>query len=409
MSKLITILALALSTTAFADTNSILEENLYFKAQESILSQNKSLNTVVGFSTFEQDIFMDALEDLAIEKSPEALNIIGTIDPVNFGPLEGLRLAILKIKYQRENKLPDSLKNELSTLLIGANTDIKIIYTIAAYEELLASAGAHDIIALAKQHPQYKDISDDAEKKVVYENEMFTDLVYKTPDVTSYMNGEYVKSVKIFMFCRENRLYQCLMIMKDIHGELVRNTDGSLWTHKSLASSKYGLPSYSSNGSTPTGVMTIDSVMPAADMATSFGKFRRMVLDFIPKSKDETLLRSLLPESSRDQEWWKESQVARDIGRNYLRIHGTGKINPDNTTPYYPFNRTSGCIAQRENTYDGVTFQDQRDLLDKIMASMDLPTIYANELKIKGIIYITEIDDGQEAVNLEALNAKGIQ
>jgi hypothetical protein len=139
--------------------------------------------------------------------------------------------------------------------------------------------------------------------------------------------------------------------------------------------------------------------MPFADQPLSFGKYRRMILNFVPKSKDETLIQSLLPLSSRTEDWWKPSVIARDIGRNLFRIHGTGKINPDPTTPYFPFMRTSGCIAQRENTYDGVTF----------MRAMDLIPSFDNEPKIKGILYLFEIDDTGAPVEKEDLWLRGIQ
>ncbi len=238
---------------------------------------------------------------------------------------------------------------------------------------------------------------------------MIADLFHKTPNVTTYMNGEYIKSVKIYMFCRENRLYPCMMVMRNVHGEVLRNADGSIWTHKSLASSARGLPSYTKNGNTPTGIYTIDSVMPSADQQISFGKFRRMIVNFIPKSKNETLQKSLLPESSHTEDWWKPAVTARDIGRSLFRIHGTLKINQDPTVPYYPFMRTSGCIAQRENTYDGVEYKDQRELLDTIMKAMDMEPTYANELNVKGIMYLVEIDDKNAPVEADDLAVRGIE
>ena len=160
---------------------------------------------------------------------------------------------------------------------------------------------------------------------------------------------------------------------------------------------------------TPQGIHTIDSVMPSADAQMSFGKFRRLILNFIPKSKNEVLTKSLLPESSLNSDWWKSAVVSRDIGRNLLRIHGTGKINVDKQTPYYPFMRTSGCIAQRENTYDGVTYRDQRHLLDTVMKALDLAAIYENETQAKGILYLMEIDDKNAPVTLEDLSLRGIE
>ena len=100
--------------------------------------------------------------------------------------------------------------------------------------------------------------------------------------------------------------------------------------------------------------------------------------------------------------------VARDAGRNLLRIHGTGKINTDPSTPYFPFMRTSGCIAQKENTYEGVTYQDQRELLDDVMLAMDMEPEFNNGPKIKGILYLMDLDDKSAPVTLEDLASRGI-
>ena len=77
--------------------------------------------------------------------------------------------------------------------------------------------------------------------------------------------------------------------------------------------------------------------------------------------------------------------------------------------PYYPFMRTAGCIAQRENTYDGVKYQDQRELLDAIMIAMNMETNFENEIKVKGILYLVEIDDKNAPVELEDLALRGIE
>ncbi len=403
-------LALAFLPTAWATSNDILEESLYYNFQKTIQSSSKSRHkSMMGFSSFEQSLFVDALEDLAEENSLSALHYLDEQTPVHYDLVQKLRLGILRIKYKRSSILPVELTYELTSALQAPTADVKLVYIIAAYEQDLLVAGHTEIVFLAQTHSQYFDIVNDQETIKELTDDVVADLYHSTPDITTYMNGEYVKSVKIFMFCRNNRLFPCLMVMKNVHGEPVRLEDGTLWSNPALASSAKGLPSYSRNGHTPEGVHTIDSVMPVADAPLSFGKFRRMVLNFIPKSKNEVLLKSLLPASSQNEEWWKNSIVARDIGRNLLRIHGTGKINLDPETPYYPFMRTSGCIAQRENTYDGVTFTDQRNLLDSIMKAMDYAATFANETNIKGILYLVEIDDKNAPVALEDLAFRGIE
>lgn len=384
------------------------EESLYQNYKSQISEGKKSSKYFL--SQIEEKLYVDALWDSLEEEVTETkLQKLNQDKIQAFALVEKLRLGILGIKFRQASNLEASLVEELSNELKKPDSDLKVIYIIAAHEKLLLSAGHQELISLAKLHDSYTDISQGSESENEIQSEIITDLYFNTPDVTTYMGGEYIKSVRIFMFCRQNRLYPCLMVMKDINGNQVRNTDGSLWTNGALASAVTGLPSYERNGNTPAGIFTIDSVMPVADQQLSYGKFRRMMLNFVPKSKEEALIKSLIPESSWDNDWWKPTTVARDIGRNLFRIHGSGRINPDPNTPYFPFNRTHGCISQRENTYDGVTYQDQRNLLDSIMKAMELQPKYENEPKIKGILYIMEIEDKSEPVTSEDLAAFGIR
>ncbi len=407
--SLVLIAAFVPASWAFdSKTHTMVEENLYHQFQENIQSEvsNKSLT---GFSSFEQSLFVDALWDLTEEGDEAALEFLDHDLPVYYDLVQKLRVGILRIKYKRAPFLPIDLTNELANALQSPRVELKIVYLISAYEAELFQTGHAEIIDLARTHPQFYDVKDDQDTMKDLTEDMVADLYNQTPDIATYMNGEYVKSVKIFMFCRTNRLFPCLMVMKNVHGEAVRLQDRTLWSNPALASSSKGLPSYSRNGNTPEGILTIDSVMPVADSQMSFGKYRRLILNFIPKSKNEVLMKSLLPPSSHDSDWWRSSVVSRDIGRNLLRIHGTGKINVDKETPYYPFMRTSGCIAQRENSYDGVTYTDQRNLLDSVMKAMDLAATYENETQAKGILYLVEIDDKNAPVTLSDLAERGIE
>ena len=386
----------------------VLEETFYQQFKQNLLSgSHLKLNT--GFSSFEQKLFVDAAWDLAEEGATAPLDALNKINTFHYDLSERLRLGILRLKYKKMSSLSEDLVNDLLMILRSPDVETKIVYIIAAYQEEILNAGHQEIIDLAKTHNEYFDIIEDQERKKTITSDALSDLFNNTPVSTTYMNGEYVKSVKVFMFCRENRLYPCLMVMRNVHGDVVRNEDGSIWSQQSLASSSRGLPSYTRNGNTPAGILTIDSVMPTADQQISFGQYRRMILNFVPKSKDETLIKSLLPASSHDEEWWKSSVTARDIGRNLFRIHGTGKINTDPTVPYYPFMRTSGCIAQKENSYDGHTFKDQRELLDAVMVAMDMEPSFSNEIKVKGILYFAEIDDKNSPVAPEDLALIGIE
>lgn len=401
------LLALLVSTTALANTKAALEESLYYDYQKSILSPEKSITkSFKVFSHFEQKLYVNALEDLINEGSVEAIDTLEQLDPFYYELDEQLRIALLKLKTRRARYLPKQLVSELESTLEAGNADLRIIYLIASYEDEISRGRHTRLLTLAQHYPEYYELNND---KRVASAASLRDLFYNSPDLSTVLDGRYQGGVKLFMFCRTNRLYPCLMILRDARGDVVRDQDGSLWSQPSLASSKRGLPSYTRNGNTPTGVMTIDSVMPVADQQISFGKYRRLILEFINRTPNEEMLKTLLPVAAHSEEWWKAGTVARDVGRDLLRIHGTGKKNDDASSSFWPFMQTSGCIAQRENTYGELTFVDQRLLLDKLMNAMDLEPVYANETKIKGLLYITEIDSKSAAVTIDDLQALGIQ
>lgn len=228
------------------------------------------------------------------------------------------------------------------------------------------------------------------------------DLIHHSPDLSSY-NNKYL--TKLFMFCRHDRNYPCLFVLKNRFDQLVRNSDGSLWTLPSLAQSARGLPYYITNGYTPSGVHSMDSVMPEANRVRAFGKFRRVIMNWIPKGKTKFLL----PQSAQDKLWWKEASLARNNQRKYLRIHGTGKLNTNSQSIYYPHVPSSGCITVREGKYGRVEYTDQRKILDALMKAQDLLPSYNNETDISGILYVMELDNVKDKVTKETLRQYGIK
>jgi hypothetical protein len=383
---------------SFKATSSDVNEELKYNEYRTSLATSSF--ALLNLNQSEQKLYVDALEDALYEGlAPNKIP-----NQPNFSLVERLRLEILKLKFQKTLFIDPELAKEILSALTQESIEERFIYILSANEQLFLDIGEFNIVSSAKNHSSYFHLSHKKEKNTQIEKTIVTDLYLNTPAINSYKNGKYKNSVKIYMFCRSNRLFPCLMIMRDINGKEIRNPDHSLWSHPVLASSKHGLPSFERNGNTPAGIFTIDSVMPSADQQKSFGKFRRMMLNFIPKSKNETALKSLLPKSSWQHSWWSASPVARDIGRSLFRIHGTGEINTDPNAPFYPFIRTSGCIANKENTYDGVTYQDQRILLDSIMTALKLKASYANEVKIKGVLYLVELNEIPRAVSLEDLH-----
>lgn len=211
---------------------------------------------------------------------------------------------------------------------------------------------------------------------------------------------DYKETISLFMFCRRNRNYHCLFLAKDKFGNPVKKEDGSLWWHPSLAISSRGLPSNIVNGQTPQGVHTVDSVMPEANRQIAFGKYRRLILNWVKGKFDDKPEMSFLPSESSESLWWRQASLSKRVGRKDLRIHGTGKINDDPTSTHFPFRKSAGCITQREGSYGELEFHDQRLLLDKLMAASDLEVNYENEERLKGVLYVIEINDKNEHVGL---------
>jgi hypothetical protein len=303
-----------------------------------------------------------------------------------------LKVNVLKNKLGLKNKAKEAWSEEtwsqadlLSYLSLKAN-----------YRELLSDE------INAEASPQYKEALAEFYKAIAkdeWADKQITDLMSFEPRWRRSLRG-YKNKVRLFMFCRHNHEHPCLMLMKDAAGNWRRDSQGNLWAQPKLGLSRHGLPAHQVNGDTPQGIYTIDSVMPEPNRQLVFGKYRRLILNFISSSRNEKDFLSLMPGSTQGLSWWREGKLARDVGRSLLRIHGTGLINTDPASSWYPFYPTSGCIASRENTYDGVEFHDQRHLLDEMMEASGLAANYRNETKLKGLLYVVDINSEERPVEL---------
>lgn len=401
--------SLLFHSATYAAKQDVFEETLYYKYQEKILNHNAKSIPFAAITPFEQSLYVDALWDLVEEEEPTALELLADVNVIHYDLAQKLRVAILQLQSKVKSEISEGLIEELANHLILPEPDANIVYLIATYQELLINNGYENLVGLASQYPEFNDVNTQTVKDQAEVTRTVMDLFYDSPSLAEYQDGKYKGGIKLFMFCRTNRDYPCLFVMRDANDEIVRNEDGSIWSQNSLAQSARKLPYNVRNGYTPTGVWTIDGVMPSADQTISFGRFRRMILNFIPKTSQENRLKSLLPSIAQDQDWWKQTVVARDMGRNLFRIHGTGKTNPDPNSTFYPFRQTSGCISQRENVHDGYDWKDQRKLLDRIMQAQGNKAVYANETKIKGVLYVFEIDGKKATVTPEDLKNLGIE
>lgn len=316
--------------------------------------------------------------------------------PSDLDEADKLRLLQMQNTFQGRTKTSGLYFPRLSQSLA-----LRIAGEGQFYSQLNLRFGAQAIKALKKA----KRLLNKAQTFRSKTPEEIQDLVFESPLTGEYNEGEYEEGVKLFLFCRKDRFYPCRFVMKDSFDQLVRNEDQTLWSMPALAKSAGNLPFNITNGQTPSGVHSIDSVMPSPDQQISYGKFRRMILNWIP---NDQATRSLLPESAHKKSWWKQASIARDVGRKWLRIHGTGRINKDPDSKYFPHMPTSGCVSVREGEYEDIEYRDQRKILDKIMEQMQLAPVYVNEVEIKGVFYVIELDDKKERVSEETLADYGI-
>jgi len=198
----------------------------------------------------------------------------------------------------------------------------------------------------------------------------------------------------IYALLPSDRSQKGKIVVKSLDGAFVKDEKGNIWSIPVIGLSGRGLSFSHSNGCTPMGIFTIDSVMPKADKNYEFGDFRRLIVNFINESPDESNLKKYLPKSHLLLSWWKQSLVARNLGRSLLRIHGTGRKNHNLFSSFFPLVPTSGCLATNEAKLLGFyKAQDQRLLLDVIMKAQALSPCFENELKIHGLLYVVEFDD----------------
>lgn len=225
------------------------------------------------------------------------------------------------------------------------------------------------------------------------------DIMINTPDLSRYNNAQYLNQIQLFLLCRENRDYACRFVLKNIYGNFVLNEKGTPWSLPALAKSAKNLAFNQVNGQTPTGVHQINSVMPMANKFELFGKYRRLILDWIPASRSQMLTKQFLPRSQHQKNWWKRASIARDVGRLHLRVHGTGRLNKDPLSTWYPHMPTAGCISTREGRYVDKSYMGQRLILDKLLFASRLLPSYSNEENINGILWVVNIGSQKRAVS----------
>ncbi|MFK8137120.1 MAG: hypothetical protein AB8E15_02055 [Bdellovibrionales bacterium] len=279
------------------------------------------------------------------------------------------------------------------SLLLAKKWNLNSVFNEAQMDHIITQQ--NQLACFYKEELELEKRLSDCEKNSISEtinNESnLRELLNRAPSEADSI----VDRTRLYMVCRHDRSHPCMKVLRDVNGQWVENEDGSIWSQGSLGYSRKKKPFYKTDGDTPSGVYKLNGVMPSANRTTAFGKFRRIIMDFIWTTNRTN---KFLPQSQISKDWWNQANIARDAGRNLFRIHGTGMKNRRTRSNYYPFVGQRGCVSTREGTYDGVKFVDQRKLLDKMMEAQGLDPIYANETKIRSIFYVININDNNTAV-----------
>jgi len=365
-------------------------------AVDTLEYENKYLAMDNYFLGTDSNIYIDYVWDHSISNNSLIGKSLSSINVENLHQDSLLRLILLS---SNNSSNVQKLKMKFLTRLVSTNrVSNRVTLLLLNYKDIFEKIFGESIISeiLLRNRNIQNIYTELGQRSNTPDNKEIKNIFTNSPELR---NG----GIKLFLFCRTNRKFPCRFLMKNSNNEVVLDSTGEIWSQKALASSKHDYPFNVRNGNTPTGIFKINSVMPKANRKLVYGKFRRFILEFIPKSKNEKIYKSYLPSSSLNKTWWKENLIAREVGRNLFRIHGTGLRSKDVNATFYPFVRTSGCVAQRENSYQNNKYIDQRHLLDTAMLSMGLDNIYQNETKIKGLLYIVNINNKEQEVSLTEL------
>lgn len=400
--RLLVLILIVLANAFATNSNPTLESHLKAQRYEAVRAHfEKNSNSVITFFSAEfADEVYQVLWDLKDEGKLKSKLVISKSD------LEKLNL-LQKLKYFALNRADivqtdaDYLQREITLAINQRSIKQKEVTYLTSFRNYFP----RELFLAAKEvFPEtVNTVMEIVNHDSSLSKEEIKDIFDFRVSLTTQYNQQYKNKLRLFVFCRRERRYPCRLLLKDDNGELV-TVNNQVFTIPVLAKSSRDLPSNITNGQTPQGIHSIDGVMPEANRQTAFGKFRRVILSFLPaKSLNDENTKEFLPISQHEKLWWKKASLARDVDRSSLRIHGTGNVSHDDRA-YYPHVSTAGCISTREGTYNSVTYNDQRILLDALMRANFLDVNYSNEMKIKGTLTLIELDNLKEPVRVEDIN-----
>lgn len=199
----------------------------------------------------------------------------------------------------------------------------------------------------------------------------------------------------VFALMNSDRKKSGRLLIRLMDGSFLRDKKNNIWSIRTLGLSSRGLNFCHTNGSTPTGIYQINSVMPECNHQYEFGKNRRLKIHFI----DDSQLMEYLPKESLEHHWWQQASIANTLGRSLFRIHGSGRVNKNPLSSFFPLVPSSGCLTTTERNFLGIwKIDDQRRLLDGLLEASLLDKSFTDELKIHGLLYVINFDGTYQAL-----------
>ena len=399
-----------LSNTNFAQPTSLylkstLKENrdkLYRNLVRNTINKNLSLTLTDSTEDNWQDAF-GAIE-LINYKSPWVEGRLQlAMDGITSRSARFQR-ALIELAY---SNYPDKYYQPVKQLLMQAD-DAKIFAMCTAYilQSKHAQEDANFLSVKTKQQLAAKPGDPILEQLLYHINNLSTPLAL--PSVKSFLQKSYLPGrVLLISFQRKNRNYPGLVIIRDVYGNVMKDSTGQYFSVPQLARSLSNLPHYLTNGSTPQGIFRMKGyeVSRASFIGPTVNVQLTMPFEKSPKHfygdssiTDSTWsmqqYKNLLPKNFSDYYPMYQSYYAGKAGRTEIIAHGT-TVNPAYylNQPYYPLTPTMGCLTSKE-IWDEKTGRriesDQQKIINTLIKAGGA----------EGYAIVINIDDKQEPVTL---------
>lgn len=293
-------------------------------------------------------------------------------------------------------------------LLLMQTNDPKIFAMCAVYI-LTTDHASTDISFLQVKTQQLREtypnnaILHQLQNQLLQYNKPFIKPAIELLLAKNYLPGQVV----VFSFQRKNRNYPGLVMVRDVNGNFIADSNSNYFAVPQLARSITNLPGYLSNGNTPEGIYRMYSydvsrsnfIGPTVNVQLTM-PFERNAAHFYndPSLKDTTwdisYYKKLLPGQLKEHAALYGSYYAGKAGRTEIIIHGT-TVDPlyYSGQPYFPLTPTMGCLTSKEiwNEENGQRQESDQQLLINALIKAG---------GAKGYTIVINIDDEERPVLL---------